>query len=212
MLFIETRHHKAITTLLMDDAKELQSALMANPDAGDLIKGGGGIRKLRWGRRRRQTWRTAPYIWRREQDQILMLVAYPKSRKDNLTVKEATMLRDLVKELEYGQGTVKDLVQSLNEARSIVRGKKKTSRVFEVKTPDVKMIRERTGLSQTEFAQLLGVKLKTIQNWEQHRRQPTDPRCLADHCRVSRALSLARGLMSSSRRGLCVEGNDRRAV
>ena len=69
----------------------------------------------------------------------------------------------------------KDLVQSLNEARSIVRGKKKPSRVFEVKTPDVKMIRERTGLSQTEFAQLLGVKLKTIQNWEQHRRQPTGP-------------------------------------
>ena len=46
----------------------------------------------------------------------------------------------------------KDLVQSVEEARSIVRGKKKPSRAFEVKTPDVKMIRERTGLSQTEFA------------------------------------------------------------
>jgi hypothetical protein len=52
MLFIETpTFTKQITTLLPDDAyKELQSALMANPDAGDLIKGGGGIRKLRWGR------------------------------------------------------------------------------------------------------------------------------------------------------------------
>lgn len=39
------------------------------------------------------------YFWRKEHDQILMLVAYPKSRKDNLTVKEATVLRDLVKEL-----------------------------------------------------------------------------------------------------------------
>jgi len=39
------------------------------------------------------------YFWRKEQDQILMLVAYPKSRKNNLTVKEATVLRDLVKEL-----------------------------------------------------------------------------------------------------------------
>jgi hypothetical protein len=50
MLFIETpTFTKQITTLLPDDAyKELQSALMANPDAGDLIKGGGGIRKLRW--------------------------------------------------------------------------------------------------------------------------------------------------------------------
>jgi hypothetical protein len=52
MLFTETpTFTKQITTLLPDHAyKELQSALMANPDAGDLIKGGGGIRKLRWSR------------------------------------------------------------------------------------------------------------------------------------------------------------------
>ena len=49
----------------------------------------------------------------------------------------------------------KDLVQSLNEARSIVRGKKKPSRVFDVKTPDVKMIRERTGLSIVRIVPLL---------------------------------------------------------
>ncbi len=74
---------------------------MANPDAGDLIKGGGGIRKLRWGRPgggKSGGIRTI-YFWRKEQDQILMLVAYPKSRKDNLTVKEASVLCDLVKEL-----------------------------------------------------------------------------------------------------------------
>ena len=103
MLFIETpTFTKQITTLLPDDAyKELQSALMANRDAGDLIKGGGGIRKLRWGRPgggKRGGIRTI-YFWRKEHDQILMLVAYPKSRKDNLTVKEASVLRDLVKEL-----------------------------------------------------------------------------------------------------------------
>lgn len=74
---------------------------MANPDAGDLIKGGGGIRKLRWGRPgggKRRGIRTI-YFWRKDQDQILMLIAYPKARKDNLTVKEATVLRDPVKEL-----------------------------------------------------------------------------------------------------------------
>lgn len=69
----------------------------------------------------------------------------------------------------------KDLVKSLNEARAILRGKQKPSRVFELKTPDVKAIRERTGLSQADFAQLIGVKVKTLQNWEQHRRQPTGP-------------------------------------
>lgn len=104
MLFIETPTFTTqITILLPDDAyKELQSALMANPDAGDLIKGGGGIRKLRWGRPggggKSGGIRTI-YFWRKEQDQILMLVAYPKSKKDNLTIKEATTLRALVKEL-----------------------------------------------------------------------------------------------------------------
>jgi hypothetical protein len=56
---------------------------------------------LRWGRPgggKRGGIRTI-YFWCKEQDQILMLVAYPKLRKDNLTVEEAAVLRDLVKEL-----------------------------------------------------------------------------------------------------------------
>ena len=41
--------------------------------------------------------------------------------------------------------------------------------------PDVKAIRESTGLSQTRFAYLIGVKPKTLQNWEQRRVRPTGP-------------------------------------
>ena len=41
--------------------------------------------------------------------------------------------------------------------------------------PDVKAIRERTGLSQTRFAYLIGVNPKTLQNWEQHRVRPAGP-------------------------------------
>ncbi len=40
---------------------------------------------------------------------------------------------------------------------------------------DVKAIRKRTGLSQTRFAYLIGVKPKTLQNWEQRRVRPTGP-------------------------------------
>jgi hypothetical protein len=103
MLFSETpTFTKQIATLLPDDAyKELQNALIANPDAGDLIKGGGGTRKLRWGRPgggKSGGIRTL-YFWRKEHDQILMLVANPKSRKNNLTIKEAAILRDPVKDL-----------------------------------------------------------------------------------------------------------------
>ena len=41
--------------------------------------------------------------------------------------------------------------------------------------PDVKAVRERIGLTQSEFARLMRVSVKTLQNWEQHRRNPTGP-------------------------------------
>ena len=68
-----------------------------------------------------------------------------------------------------------DLVQSLKEAKAISKGKTKASRRFEVASPDVKAVREQIGLSQSEFAQLMRVSIKTLQNWEQHRRNPTGP-------------------------------------
>ncbi|BBP03005.1 transcriptional regulator [Sulfuriferula plumbiphila] len=68
-----------------------------------------------------------------------------------------------------------DLVQSLKEADAITKGKTKASRRFDVTPPDVKAVREQIGLSQSEFARLMRVSIKTLQNWEQHRRNPTGP-------------------------------------
>ena len=42
-----------------------------------------------------------------------------------------------------------------------------------VNVPDVAKTRERTGLSQARFAQLLGVSVRTQQDWEQGRRAPS---------------------------------------
>lgn len=39
--------------------------------------------------------------------------------------------------------------------------------------PDVAAIREKTGLSQSRFASLLGVSVRTLQDWEQGRRAPS---------------------------------------
>jgi len=39
--------------------------------------------------------------------------------------------------------------------------------------PSVQSIRERTGLSQSQFAKLLGVSVRTLQEWEQGRRAPS---------------------------------------
>lgn len=40
---------------------------------------------------------------------------------------------------------------------------------------DVKAIREKTGLSQSAFAALMGVSVRTLQDWEQGRRKPSGP-------------------------------------
>jgi putative transcriptional regulator len=42
-----------------------------------------------------------------------------------------------------------------------------------VNVPDVAIIREKTGLSQSRFATLLGVSVRTLQDWEQGRRAPS---------------------------------------
>jgi putative transcriptional regulator len=65
------------------------------------------------------------------------------------------------------------LHQSMKEAVAIAKGEMQPSRVFTVESPDVKAVREKTGLSQSVFAAMIGVKVKTVQNWEQHRRNPT---------------------------------------
>ena len=51
------------------------------------------------------------------------------------------------------------------------KGKRKTVKM----PPDVKNIRSKTGLSQSAFAGLLGVSVRTLQEWEQGRRTPKGP-------------------------------------
>ena len=68
-----------------------------------------------------------------------------------------------------------DLLDSVREAGAILRGQKAPSRRIAIRSSGVRIIRERTSLSQSEFAQLIGVSVKTLQNWEQDRRQPTGP-------------------------------------
>jgi hypothetical protein len=101
--FIETpTFTRTITVLLSDDSyAQMQMALVENPALGDLIRGGGGIRKLRYavqGRGKSAGVRVI-YYWLKDEFQIYLLLAYPKSAKDTLTDKEVALLYDLVKEL-----------------------------------------------------------------------------------------------------------------
>lgn len=103
MEFIETPvFTRMVMELLTDDEYAgLQKMLMEDPARGDIIKGGGGIRKLRYAAQEqgKSGGVRAIYYWLREDHQIYMLVIYPKSKKDDLTDKETALLRELVKEL-----------------------------------------------------------------------------------------------------------------
>jgi putative transcriptional regulator len=68
-----------------------------------------------------------------------------------------------------------ELVESIKSAGKYVRGEGKASRTFEYPAADVRTIRERIGLSQSQFAKMIRVSVKTLQNWEQKRRSPTGP-------------------------------------
>lgn len=101
--FIETpTFTRLLTELLTDDEYAgLQNVLVQNPERGDIIKGGGGIRKLRFARpgRGKSGGVRVIYYWLRDDGQIYMLLIYPKSKKDDLTDRETALLREFVKEL-----------------------------------------------------------------------------------------------------------------
>lgn len=67
------------------------------------------------------------------------------------------------------------LCESIRQAGEIRRGQRQPSRTFKVEKPDPKAIRERLGLSQSRFAAIIGVSVRTLQNWEQGRREPEGP-------------------------------------
>jgi len=68
-----------------------------------------------------------------------------------------------------------ELLSGVREAGAILRGRKGASRRTVIRSSGVRVIREKTSLSQSEFAHLIGVSVKTLQNWEQDRRRPTGP-------------------------------------
>jgi hypothetical protein len=95
---------KQITVLLTDEEYgQFQLRLAANPQLGALIKGGGGIRKVRVavGSRGKSGGARVIYYWAMRRDVILLLYAYPKNVTADLTPKQIAQLAKVVKE-EFG--------------------------------------------------------------------------------------------------------------
>lgn len=67
------------------------------------------------------------------------------------------------------------LVESVKQMGSIMRGGNVPHRRTVLSTIDVRSLRDRLGLTQHEFSGMIGVSIKTLQNWEQGRREPEGP-------------------------------------
>jgi putative transcriptional regulator len=73
------------------------------------------------------------------------------------------------------KNTFDELMTSIEQGGTILKGKKLPSRKFNIDDPDVPEIRRHLGLTQEKFAMLLGISLATLRNWEQGRRKPEGP-------------------------------------
>ncbi|MCP4896077.1 MAG: type II toxin-antitoxin system RelE/ParE family toxin [bacterium] len=101
MKFVETSiFTKQVEKLLPDEGyRTLQSALMFRPGAGAVIRGSGGLRKIRWrlpSSGKRGGLRTIYYCDR--PDTIYMIFMYKKSDQDDLTPEQLRTLKELAEE------------------------------------------------------------------------------------------------------------------
>jgi mRNA-degrading endonuclease RelE of RelBE toxin-antitoxin system len=100
MRFVETPVFTEQILLVLDDTeyRKLQFALLLRPEQGPLIRGSGGLRKLRWsspGRGKRGGIRVI-YFWHSSDQIFYMLYVYPKNVRADLTPTQVRVLRRLV--------------------------------------------------------------------------------------------------------------------
>jgi len=104
VLFVETSTFTKLLPRHLDDDgyAALQAFLSAHPGAGDVIRGTGGVRKIRWamsGRGKRGGSRII-YYWLTKEDHVYLLTVYAKGAKDDLTAAERAAWRRAVEEIE----------------------------------------------------------------------------------------------------------------
>jgi len=101
MIFIESPSFTRfiINAISDEEYQALQAALIEDPDIGDVIRGTGGLRKMRWriaGRGKRGGIRVI-YYWWAPVDCCYLLLAYQKSAQDDLTNEQRKILMNQIK-------------------------------------------------------------------------------------------------------------------
>jgi mRNA-degrading endonuclease RelE of RelBE toxin-antitoxin system len=103
VVFIETKlFTRLVNEYLSDDEySALQAALIQAPEAGDVIPGSGGVRKLRWraaGRGKRGGYRVI-YFLKSSEDEVWFITMYPKNVAETIP---AAILKKIRNEIEDG--------------------------------------------------------------------------------------------------------------
>jgi len=172
-----------------DDLNLLEHQLLTNPNAGAIMPGCGGARKIRFalpGSSKSGGARVI-YVDFVVRGQIYLLLAYPKSKQASLSAEQKQNLSRLVKSLGGIAVSNNDffedfnlydsLKQSLEDAIAFKNGDKSKARVrtFSTASPvnvmpykpaDVAKLRRSLNLSQRNFATAIGVSPRTVEAWE----------------------------------------------
>jgi len=160
-----------------DERGAFAAELAVFPGSGVVVKESGGIRKVRW--KRKGTGKSGGvgviYFVRNEAEEVVRLLIYAKSEVGNIKgpalkeIRRAPKTRPLNRKdlaaFEAKRDLAAELLQSIREMKS--------GRTHVVLSPATEA-REKTGLSQSQFATLLGVSVRTLHGWEQGRKQPSD--------------------------------------
>lgn len=109
------------TRLTDDEYGALQWFLAANPDAGDLVRDCGGVRKVRWADERRGKGKRGGvrviYYFVRGDGEILMLAIYSKDESDDLTAYDRKVIREYVAHEEEQREKARQQLKAKRDAR-----------------------------------------------------------------------------------------------
>lgn len=101
MQFIETTiFTKHLYSYLSEEEYcEMQNFLIEQPDAGDLIQGTGGLRKLRWssGNKGKRGGIRVIYYWQVSAEMIYLMTLYAKNEASDLSAKDKKLLQQMLK-------------------------------------------------------------------------------------------------------------------
>jgi DNA-binding transcriptional regulator YiaG len=205
MTVVETAEFMKEAARLMSDWEraELIAFVGANPEAGEIIPGTGGVRKIRWSRQGmgKRGGARVIYYYHNERLPLFPLSAYAKSSKANLSKVERNEMKRLVpgggipekghrndmtkktsrltarKAPRKRQTVGGSIIEGLKQAIAWTRGENDNVRVTLVHVPevDVRKVRTKMGLSQAQFATKFGFPPATLRNWEQGRSRPDAP-------------------------------------